>query len=215
TFQAGTVVHEASVRCLSRSKRYRTRIWEAGSCRRSNGQRNKLYIVVVMYHYGFLNIPNGMEPGNTYHFNNRGSTPSKGMNAIASADNQRFEGYIDGCGMCGYVGHLPNDCPILQEPPPPFRPQLVQESSLEDLIKQLAVNNIQFQKNVSATQQPTSGATVSSKQHAISTKYKCHNARFEDSGQVPSQAILSPQENMSDITVRSGMQLPQQQSLKV
>ncbi|RDX77391.1 hypothetical protein CR513_42499, partial [Mucuna pruriens] len=39
--------------------------------------------------------------------------------------------------------------------------------------------------------------------------------QFEDSRQVPSQAILSLQKNMSDITVRSGMELPQQQSLKM
>ncbi|RDX91491.1 hypothetical protein CR513_26524, partial [Mucuna pruriens] len=58
--------------------------------------------------------------------------------------------------MCGSVGHPPNDCPILQEPPRPFRPQ-----------------------------------------------------------PVPSQAILNPQENISDITMRSDMELPQQQSLKV
>ncbi|RDX89115.1 hypothetical protein CR513_29193, partial [Mucuna pruriens] len=79
---------------------------------------------------------------------------SRGRNEIAAADNQRFEGYIDGCGMCGSIGHSINDCPILQEPQPPFRPQPVQESSLEDLMKQLAMNNIQFKKNVSATQQP-------------------------------------------------------------
>ncbi|RDX66181.1 hypothetical protein CR513_55075, partial [Mucuna pruriens] len=72
----------------------------------------------------------------------RGSTTSRGMNEIAATNSQRFEGYIDECGMCGSVRHPPNDCPILQEPPPPFRPQLVQESSLEDLIKQLAMNNI-------------------------------------------------------------------------
>ncbi|RDX73788.1 hypothetical protein CR513_46545, partial [Mucuna pruriens] len=40
--------------------------------------------------------------------------------------------------------------------------------------------------------------------------------QFEDFGQVPSQAILSPQENISDITMRSDMELlQQQQSLEV
>ncbi|RDX68001.1 hypothetical protein CR513_53058, partial [Mucuna pruriens] len=70
-------------------------------------------------------IPVALKPtdSNTHHFDNRGSTTSRGMNGIAAADNQRFEGYIDGCGMCGSIGHPPNDCPILQEPPPPFRPQ--------------------------------------------------------------------------------------------
>ncbi|RDX66151.1 hypothetical protein CR513_55113, partial [Mucuna pruriens] len=38
---------------------------------------------------------------NTHHFDNRGSTTSRGRNEIAVVDNQRFEGYIDGCGMCG------------------------------------------------------------------------------------------------------------------
>ncbi|RDX80725.1 hypothetical protein CR513_38699, partial [Mucuna pruriens] len=32
--------------------------------------------------------------GNTYHFDNKGSTASRGMNGIVAADNQRFEGYM-------------------------------------------------------------------------------------------------------------------------
>ncbi|RDY00200.1 hypothetical protein CR513_16648, partial [Mucuna pruriens] len=43
------------------------------------------------------------------------------------------------------------------EPLPPFRPQQpmqpIQESSLEDLVKQMTMNNIQFQQNVFATMQ--------------------------------------------------------------
>ncbi|RDX91490.1 hypothetical protein CR513_26523, partial [Mucuna pruriens] len=158
------------------------------------------------------------------------------MNGIVVGDNQRFEGYIDGCGMCGSIGHPPNDCPILQEPPRLFRPQPVQESSLEDLVKQLAMNNIQFQKNVSATQQPVQQPNSSPsliqqnnmqfQQNIIVTIQELttqigqlattiNQLQFEDFGQVPSQAILSPQENISDITMRSDMELPQQQSLKV
>ncbi|RDX87577.1 hypothetical protein CR513_30932, partial [Mucuna pruriens] len=59
------------------------------------------------------------------------------------------------------------------------------------------------------------GSMASRGRNGISTT---DNQRFEghiDGCVVPSQAILSPQENMSDITVRSGMELPQQQSLKV
>ncbi|RDX74349.1 gag-pol, partial [Mucuna pruriens] len=139
-----------------------------------NGEGNKLYIVAVMYQpwcpqypewdgaWSYENYPSELTTvlpefydfaDNTHHFDNRGSTTSRGRNEIAAADNQRFEGYIDGCGMCGSVGHSFNDCPILQEPPPLLRPQPIQESSLEDLMKQLAMNNIQFKKNVSATQQ--------------------------------------------------------------
>ncbi|RDY10453.1 hypothetical protein CR513_05022, partial [Mucuna pruriens] len=167
--------------------------------------------------------------GNTHHFDNRGSTTSRGMNETAAVDNKRFEGYIDGCGMC--------------ESPPPFRPQSVQESSLEDLMKQLAMNNIQFKKNVSATQQPVQQPNNSPsledlvqqfqqntmqiqqnnmqfQQNIISTMQELtaqidqlativNQLQFEDFGQVPSQAILSPQENISDITMRSDMELPQ------
>ncbi|RDX60177.1 hypothetical protein CR513_61706, partial [Mucuna pruriens] len=35
----------------------------------------------------------------SHHFDNRGPTTFRGMNGIAAADNQRFEGYIDGCGI--------------------------------------------------------------------------------------------------------------------
>ncbi|RDX74616.1 hypothetical protein CR513_45616, partial [Mucuna pruriens] len=133
---------------------------------------------------------------NTHHFDNRGSTTSRGRNEIVAADNQRFEGYIDGCGMCGSIGHAFNDCPILQEPPPPFKPQLIQQ------------NNMQFQQNIIATVQELI-AQIGQLATTI------NQLQFEDSGQVPSQAILSPQENISDITVRSDMELPQQQSLEV
>ncbi|RDX75705.1 hypothetical protein CR513_44381, partial [Mucuna pruriens] len=150
--------------------------------------------------------------GNTHHFDNRGSTTSRGMNGIVVADNQRFEGYIDGCGMCGSVGHPSNDCPILQELPPLFRPQSVQESSLEDLIKQLATKNIQFQNSVSTTQQsvqqlnnspPLEDLVQQFQQNmqfqqdinAIMQELKAqisqlattiNQLQFEDSGQVPS-----------------------------
>ncbi|RDX72355.1 hypothetical protein CR513_48175, partial [Mucuna pruriens] len=156
--------------------------------------------------------------GNIHHFDNGGSTTSRGRNEIAAADNQRFEGYIDGCGMCGSVGHSFNDCPILQEPPPPFRPQPVQENSLEDLIKQLAMNNIQLQKNVFTTQQPVQQLNNSPSLEDLVQQFQQNNKQFlqnmnatmqelkaqigqlttminqlqfEDFGQVPSQAILS------------------------
>ncbi|RDY01491.1 hypothetical protein CR513_15168, partial [Mucuna pruriens] len=125
----------------------------------------------------------------------------------------------NGCGMCGSVGHPPNNCPILQEPPPPFRPQLVEESSLEDLMKQLDMNNIQFQKNIRQNNmqfQQNIIATIQELTTQIGQLTTMINQlQFEDFGQVPSQAILSPQENISDITMRSDMELPQQQSLKV
>ncbi|RDX57901.1 hypothetical protein CR513_62823, partial [Mucuna pruriens] len=173
TLQGSTVVHEASVRCLSRSRRYMIRIWEAGTVggdrsvqpTHSGGWKpQRLAIIGVPLSFFHWRLSWKVDhvrlrlagTGNTHHFDNGGSMASRGRNKIAAADNQRFEGYIDGCGMCGFVGHSFNDCPILQEPPPLLRPQ-----------------------------------------------------------PVPSQAILSPQENISDISMRSDMELPQQQSLKV
>ncbi|RDX76164.1 hypothetical protein CR513_43868, partial [Mucuna pruriens] len=215
-----------------------------------NGEGNKLYIVVVMYQpwclqypewdgaWSYENYPSKLTTvlpefydfvSNAHHFDNGGSTESRGRNEITVANNQRFEGYIDECGMYGSVGYSPNDCLILQEPPPPFIPQSVQESSLEDLMKQLAMNNIQFQKNVSATQQPVQQLNSSPsledlvqqfqqntmqiqqnnmqfQQNIIATMQDLttqigqlattiNQLQFEDSGQVPSQAILNPQEN--------------------
>ncbi|RDY01465.1 hypothetical protein CR513_15200, partial [Mucuna pruriens] len=229
----------------------------------SNEERNQLHIDAMMYQpwcpqypkwdgaWSYDNYQSELTAvllklyqfaSNSHHFDNRGSTTSRGMNGIVIADNKRFEGYIDGCGMCGSIGHPPNDCPILQEPPPPFGLQPVQESSLEDLIKQFSMNNIQFQKNVFARQQPVHQLNNSPSLKDLVQQFQQNNMQFlqninatmqelkaqigqlatminqlqfEDSGQVPSQAILTPQENMSDITVRSGMELPQQQSLKV
>ncbi|RDY08586.1 hypothetical protein CR513_07168, partial [Mucuna pruriens] len=58
-------------------------------------------------------LANGGEPssffhGNIHHFDNRGASTLKGMNRIAAAANQSFDRNIDGCGMCGSVGHPTN-----------------------------------------------------------------------------------------------------------
>ncbi|RDX73786.1 hypothetical protein CR513_46548, partial [Mucuna pruriens] len=147
------------------------------------------------------------------------SSSSRSPTEILSVALKPIDRYINGCGMCGSVGHPPNDCPILQESPPPFRPQMVQESFLEDLIKQLALNNIQFQKNVSTTQQPVQQLNSSPSLEDLVQQFQQNNMQFqqninatmqelkaqigqlvttinqlqfEDSGQVPSQAILNP-----------------------
>ncbi|RDX76536.1 hypothetical protein CR513_43459, partial [Mucuna pruriens] len=93
--------------------------------------------------------------------------------------------------------------------------QLNSSPSLEDRVQQfqqntmqIQQNNMQFQQNIIATVQEL---TTQIGQLATTI----NQLQFEDFGQVPSQAILSPQENISDITMRSDMELPQQQSLKV
>ncbi|RDY08928.1 hypothetical protein CR513_06786, partial [Mucuna pruriens] len=96
-----------------------------------------------------------------------GSPTSKIVNEVVVVDNQRLENKITEltslvrqlaigqhhntppvrvCGMCAFIEHPTNACPILQEiepqryqPPPPFKPQQsmqhVQQSSLEELVK--------------------------------------------------------------------------------
>ncbi|RDY13644.1 hypothetical protein CR513_01404, partial [Mucuna pruriens] len=81
--------------------------------------------------------------------------------------------------------------------------QPVQESSLEDLVKQMATNNIQFQENVSATM------------HDLQTQIGQLATMSKGSGQIPSQTIFNPQKSVSDITLRSGKEQPQQQSIKL
>ncbi|RDX66703.1 hypothetical protein CR513_54502, partial [Mucuna pruriens] len=75
----------------------------------SNRKHSKLVQWYTKLQYGVSLGRGGTRPGfgklvafkgNTHHFDNRGSTTSRGRNEIVATDNQRFEGYIDGCGMC-------------------------------------------------------------------------------------------------------------------
>ncbi|RDX89621.1 hypothetical protein CR513_28635, partial [Mucuna pruriens] len=115
--------------------------------------------------------------GNTQQFGIMGAPASKIVNEVVAAENKitkltslvrqlaigqhHSSPLVRECGMYGFIEHPTNACPILQEieprryqPPPPFRPQqpmqLVQQSSLEELVEQMATNNIQFQENVSS-----------------------------------------------------------------
>ncbi|RDY04188.1 hypothetical protein CR513_12128, partial [Mucuna pruriens] len=154
----------------------------------------------------------------------RGSPATKIVNEVVAVDNQILENKITElaslvrqlvigqhhssplareCGMCASIEHPTNR----YQPPPLFKPQQpmqpVQESSLEDLVKQMTMNNIQFQENVSATMQDSQTQIG---QLATTSK---------GFGQIPSQTILNPEENMSDITLRSDKELPQQQSINL
>ncbi|RDX98743.1 hypothetical protein CR513_18296, partial [Mucuna pruriens] len=93
--------------------------------------------------------------------------------------------------------------------------QLNSSPSLEDLVQQFQQNTMQIQQNNMQFQQNMNATMQELKAHIGQLTTTINKLQFEDSEQVPSQAILSPQENISDITVRSDMELPQQQSLKV
>ncbi|RDX69695.1 hypothetical protein CR513_51148, partial [Mucuna pruriens] len=150
---------------------------------------------------------------NTQQFGIRGSPTSKIVNEVVAVDNQRLENKI--IELTSLIRQLAigqhHNSPLVRvcgiyQPPPPFRPQQpmqpVQQSSLEELVKQMATNNIQFQENVSAT--------IQDLQTQIGQLATIVNQlQFKGFGHIPSHTILSPQENMSDITFRSGKELPQ------
>ncbi|RDX79836.1 hypothetical protein CR513_39699, partial [Mucuna pruriens] len=160
---------------------------------------------------------------NIQQFGIRESAASKVVNEVVAIDNQRMENKITEltslvrqlaigqyhnnplvrvCGMYASVEYPTNACSTLYQPPPSFRLQQpmqpVQKSSLEELVKQMTTNNIQFQENDLQIQIDQLATMV-------------NQLQCKGFGQIPSQTILSPQENMSDITLRSGKELPQQQ----
>jgi len=86
------------------------------------------------------------------------------------------------------------------------------EPSLEDLMKQMATNNIQFQKNVNASIQD-----LQTQIGQLATTV--NQLKSQGSGQIPSQPLINPKGNVSSITLRSGRELvannlPQQASKK-
>ncbi|RDX98033.1 hypothetical protein CR513_19113, partial [Mucuna pruriens] len=107
------------------------------------------------------------------------------------------------CGICAFVEYSTDVYPTLQEiepqryqPPPSFKQQ--------QPMQPMAMNNIQFQENVFATSQnlQTQVGQLATTMNQLQSK---------GFGQIPCQTILSPQVNMSDITLRSGKELQQQQ----
>ncbi|RDX96862.1 hypothetical protein CR513_20432, partial [Mucuna pruriens] len=118
----------------------------------------------------------GLTHVNTQQFGIRESVASKVVNEVIATNNQRLQNKIT--ELTSLVRQL----------------AIGQHHSSPPVI--MAMNNIQFQENVSAT--------IQDLQTQISLLATV----------IPSQIILSPQENMSDITLRRGKELPQQQSIK-
>ena len=80
--------------------------------------------------------------------------------------------------------------------------QLTQNSgtSLEDLVKALSTNTIQFQQETKAS---IRNLEVQMGQMAVTLS----QIQARESGKLPSQTIVNPRENANAITLRSGKQL--------
>ncbi|RDX70780.1 hypothetical protein CR513_49934, partial [Mucuna pruriens] len=104
--------------------------------------------------------------------------------------------------------------PTPQYQAPPFQQQQQQQQqqrvpiqgnspSLEDLMKQLATNNLEFQQSVSSSNmqfQQNMTATIQD------LKTQLHSTGSKN---LPSQTILNPRGNANVVTLRSGKELPQ------
>ncbi|KAH6759202.1 hypothetical protein C2S51_019437 [Perilla frutescens var. frutescens] len=141
-------------------------------------------------------------------------------------------------GICTEVGHPTDMCPMLQkensnnsmplepppqqgmpppgfqqhgqyrgpqQPPPPVKPR----RPLEEIVAELTNNSLAFQQETRAFQQETRagfntmGAQITQMGQAIS---KLEAA--VGTGKLPSQVELNPRENVNDIKLRSGKELP-------
>ncbi|RDY00196.1 hypothetical protein CR513_16655, partial [Mucuna pruriens] len=147
---------------------------------------------------------------NTQQFGIRGSPTSKVVIEVVATDNQRFENKIT--ELTSLVRQLAigqhHSSPLMrniQLMPVP----LCEKLNLKDTNHYLHLdyNNLcyLYSKNVFATIQD-----LQTQIGQLSTMV--NQLQSKGFGQIPSQDILSPQENMSDITLRSSKELSQQQS---
>ncbi|RDX88510.1 hypothetical protein CR513_29889, partial [Mucuna pruriens] len=103
---------------------------------------------------------------------------------------------------------------------PPFQQQQQQRMpaqgnspSLEDLMKQLATSNLEFQQSMNSSnmqfQQNMSATIQDLKMQIGQLANTVSNLQSVESNNLPSQTIPNPRENTSVVTLRSGRELPQ------
>ncbi|KAF7823615.1 uncharacterized protein G2W53_021759 [Senna tora] len=79
------------------------------------------------------------------------------------------------------------------------------DSSLEDIVKSLALNTQQFQMSTQQFQNETRSSIQSLESQV--TKLATSMSKLESQGKLPSQTEMNPRQNVSAITLRSGKQL--------
>ena len=105
--------------------------------------------------------------------------------------------------------------PQAYQPPPPH--QVVppsQNSSLEELVKAMAVTQSQLQQNTQALQQSqiafqnnTQDSLKNLETQVSQLARELSEIRTQGSGKLPSQTVVNPGENVSAITLRSDKQV--------
>ncbi|RDX96977.1 hypothetical protein CR513_20307, partial [Mucuna pruriens] len=174
---------------------------------------------------------------NTQQFGVRGSNLSWRVNEIGATTNQRMENQLAEltslvrqlpvgqqptmvakiCGICTSMEHPTDMCLTLQETesdqPENRVPTQGNSPSLEDLMKQLATSNLEFQQPVSSSNmqfQQNVIATIQELKKQIrqlaNTVSHIQSAGFSN---LTSQTIPNPRGNASVVTLKSGKELPQ------
>ncbi|XP_031096820.1 uncharacterized protein LOC116001056 [Ipomoea triloba] len=102
--------------------------------------------------------------------------------------------------------------PIQEQPSSSQQPSSNSSMSLEDIVKSLAINTQQFQRDTQQFQQQTQQfqqETRTSIQHLENEMSQLAStvSRLESQGKLPSQTVVNPKQNVSAITLRSGKEL--------
>ncbi|XP_031116657.1 uncharacterized protein LOC116020315 [Ipomoea triloba] len=97
--------------------------------------------------------------------------------------------------------------PIQEQSSSSQQPSSNSSTSLEDIVKSLAINTQQFQQQTQQFQRETR----TSIQHLESQMSQLAStvSRLESQGKFPSQTVVNPKQNVSAITLRSGKELEQ------
>ncbi|RDY06406.1 hypothetical protein CR513_09600, partial [Mucuna pruriens] len=84
-----------------------------------------------------------------------------------------------------------------------------------DLVKQMAASNMQFQQNNMQFQENMIATIQDLKTQMGQLATTANQLQSKGFGHIPSQTIPISQENMSDVTLRTGKELPQQQPINL
>ncbi|RDX82362.1 hypothetical protein CR513_36855, partial [Mucuna pruriens] len=139
-------------------------------------------------------------------------------------DNQQYGRQPYAAQRAEFVPNMPHGVGSLQQPSPQYQaPSFLQQqqrvptqgnsSFLEDLMKQLATSNLEFQQSMSSSniqfQQNMTATIQDLKMQIGQLADTMSQLQSVDSSNLPSQTILNPRGNASVVTLRSGKELPQ------
>ncbi|KAE8678287.1 hypothetical protein F3Y22_tig00111427pilonHSYRG00326 [Hibiscus syriacus] len=139
--------------------------------------------------------------------------------------SRRVNEQVKACGICATIGHPIDMCPMLQDDShehanaigsygprpsqfqhfPPEQSSSKPGMSLEEFVKSLATNTQQFQQETR-----TSIQNLENQMSQLASSI----SRLESQGNLHSQIVVNPRQNVSAITLRSGKELKKPSLLK-